>query len=318
MLNLLVVASVAVASAPAYAAQPQSQAAAEPGQQVADIIVNGQRTGIPFWRVEGGGKTIFLVGAISGVSREAEWNPEALTAALRRADRVMFPESRRLTIRNPFRLMSYMSRWKRHKRLPRGRSLAEMLQPEQLARLSALRARGIAPADYLTTHPLHLAEALRDSARAGTGRGVDVRAFVHDSIRRHRLTLVPVERGSARAVARDLFASAPEEHLPCLLSAIVLAEAGPEAIRVRSRAWAQRRVAEVLASPAEAVVANCWPDDPREEADHVAHMRATVRGLLSEPQITVAVLQLRTLAARGGVLDDLEQAGFEIYGPDWR
>jgi len=317
MLRWAIAAVLGAVAAPSAAAQaPEAPATAQ--EQVRDIIVVARRTGIPIWEVTAEGRTIFLVGSINGVTSEAQWDATALTEALRRADRVMFPESREFRITNPFRMMRYLSRWRRQSSLPRGRTLAELLAPGHVTRLEALRGRQIVERDYLTTHPFHLANELRDATRRGTGRGRDVRAFVREAIRRHRLTMVPIVRGNVREVARDLFGSAPEEHVPCLVSAIALAEAGPDAIRERSRAWVERRVADVLASPAEAMEANCWPNDAASDRQEAADLRSTIRGLLGEPQVTIAVLQLRTLAAPGGVLDDLESAGFDIVGPDWR
>ncbi len=43
-----------------------------------------------------------------------------------------------------------------------------------------------------------------------------------------------------------------------------------------------------------------------------------IRRLMSEPQLTVAVVSLGTLAEVGGVLDDLQAAGFTVQGPRWR
>jgi uncharacterized protein YbaP (TraB family) len=314
----LAAAFAAAVAAPAYAQAPAPPVATAAEDQVRDIVVNGRRTGIPFWEVRGEGRTLFLVGAINNVSSEGRWDPEALTAVLRRADRVMFPEAREFTIGNPFRLIGYFARWRRQASLPRGRSLAQMVPVAELARLAALRNRRMVDGDYLTTHPFHLANELREGARRGTGQGQDVREFVRRAIRRERLVQVPIARGNTRELARDLFTSPPEEHVPCLVSAIALGEAGPEAIRARSRAWVERRVADVLASPVEAVEARCWPSDHLADLQDAADIRTTIRGVIGDPQVTVAVLQLRTLASPGGVLDDLESAGYEIVGPDWR
>ena len=319
MLKLRLAAAFAAAlAAPAYSQAPAPPAATAEEEQVRDIVVLGRRTGIPFWEVRGEGRTMFLVGSINGVSSEGQWDPAALTAVLRRADRVMFPEAREFTIGNPFRLIGYFARWRRQASLPRGRTLGQMLPAGELARLAALRNRRMVDADYLATHPFHLANELREGARRGTGQGQDVREFVRRAIRRERLVQVPIVRGNTRELARDLFTSPPEEHVPCLVSSIALAEAGPEAIRARSRAWVERRVADVLASPVEAAEATCWPSDHLADLQDATDIRTTIRGVLGDPLVTVAVLQLRTLASPGGVLDDLENAGYEIVGPDWR
>ena len=68
----------------------------------------------------------------------------------------------------------------------------------------------------------------------------------------------------------------------------------------------------------EATEARCWPSDHLAEQQDAADIRTTIRTVLADPQVTIAVLQLRTLASPGGVLDDLESAGYEIVGPDWR
>jgi hypothetical protein len=39
---------------------------------------------------------------------------------------------------------------------------------------------------------------------------------------------------------------------------------------------------------------------------------------MSQPQLTVAVVNLRSLAASGGILDSLRAAGFKISGPAWK
>jgi hypothetical protein len=43
-----------------------------------------------------------------------------------------------------------------------------------------------------------------------------------------------------------------------------------------------------------------------------------MKRLLTEPQVTMAVLGLKALAERGGILDGLDAAGFDIQGPAWK
>jgi hypothetical protein len=105
--------------------------------------------------------------------------------------------------------------------------------------------------------------------------------------------------------------------VPCLIDSIAAAEAGPAAVQARSDAWAARRVKEVLASPAEGFHNSCWPRGagigPSRD-DLVAQMRQ----LLREDKVTMAVLGLRSLAETGGILDQLQSAGYDIQGPAWK
>jgi hypothetical protein len=127
---------------------------------------------------------------------------------------------------------------------------------------------------------------------------------------------VPVPEEKAKPLIKDLFASTPQDHLPCLHASIALAEAGPAAIQARSDAWAERRVRAVLASPVQAVGKSCWP--VAQVSTPPDALIAQMKRLLAEPKVTVAVLSLGTLAERGGILDALEAAGFDIEGPPWK
>jgi hypothetical protein len=139
---------------------------------------------------------------------------------------------------------------------------------------------------------------------------------VRRAVKQYKLTLVPVERSKAKPLVKDLFASTPEEHLPCLQAAIAMAEAGPAGVQARSDAWAARRVPEVLASPADRLSGVCWPNT--EIVEPGAELLGEMKQVLAVPQVTVAVITLRSLAEPGGVLDGLQAAGFDIQGPAWK
>jgi hypothetical protein len=304
-------AAAALASAVPASAQNESDDRA----QVEEILVTGRRSGAPMWTVRSDRTTLVLVGSIEGVSKTTHWNPEALIEALRKADRVMFPQSHEFTA-SPFALIGWIAKWKAMGSLPRGQSLADFVGPETIRRLEALRARGAVRGDYATRHPLHLADDLRDRAKRGIDYGRTAADHVRRAARQYDLVLVPVERSKAKPLVKDLFASTPQEHVPCLDAAIGMAEAGPASVQARSDAWAARRVPEVLAAPSDKLSFSCWPTAEIAEPGSVLTEEA-IR-LLAEPQITMAVLSLRSLAEPGGVLDGLQTAGFDIQGPAWK
>jgi uncharacterized protein YbaP (TraB family) len=304
-------ALAACALAPAAA-----QNKADDRAQVEDIVVTGRRSGVPMWTVRGDTTTLILVGGINGVAKTTHWDPAALTEALRKADRVMFPQSYALTA-SPFRAIGWIAKWNAMGSLPKGQSLSAIAGPRTMSRLAALRSRGMVRADYDRRHPLHLSGDLRDRAKGDIDYGDNVADYARSAAKKHKLAeVVPVERSKAKPVVKDLFASTPEEHLPCLEAAITVAEAGPAAIQARSDAWAARRVPEVLASPADPVYQACWPSGVF--AERQADLLPQMKRLLAEPEVTMAVLSLRTLAERGGILDGLEAAGFDIEGPAWK
>jgi uncharacterized protein YbaP (TraB family) len=307
--------SAALAAAATLAVAAEAQPGAAERTQADDIIITGRKSGVPLWTVRSDRTTLVLVGAIDGVSKTTQWDPTSLTEALRKADRVMFPEMEEFTA-SPFKMIGWLAKWKAMGSLPKGQSLGQFAGPEQMRRLAALRARGAVRNDYERRHPFHLALDLRNRAKGDIDYSRNVYQYVRMAVKQYKLTLVPIARSKAKPLARDLFTSTPQEHLPCLAAATAMAEAGPAAVQARSDAWAARRVRDVLASPANGIYGACWPADL--VGAPAGELTAEMKRLLSEPQVTVAVLSLDALADTGGVLDGLEAAGFDIQGPAWK
>ncbi|HEX8624400.1 MAG TPA: TraB/GumN family protein [Allosphingosinicella sp.] len=306
----------AALAAIALASAAPAQKKADDSAQVEDIVVTGRKSGVPMWIVRGETTTLVLVGGINGVSKTTHWDPAALTEALRKADRVMFPQSYALTA-SPFRAIGWIAKWNKMSSLPKDQSLSAIAGPQAMRRLAALRARNMVRADYDRRHPLHLSQDLRSRAKGDIDYSRDVADYARNAAKKHKLAeVVPIQRSKAKPVVKDLFASTPQDHLPCLEAALTMAEAGPAAVQARSDAWATRRVRDVLNSPADPVYERCWPSGVFAERE--VGLLQQMKQLLAEPQVTVAVRSLRTLAERGGLLDGLEAAGFDIQGPVWK
>jgi hypothetical protein len=316
----LAAAAFCLAPASPTAAQTKAPPAAAAGDQAQadEILIIGRRSGAPMWRVTGEDATVVLVGGINGVSKSTKWDPESLIEALRRADRVMFPQSMALTA-SIFNAFGWIAKWNKMSSLPKGQNLAQFVAPDHIRRLAALEARGMGKEGFEGRHPLHLARDLQDKAKGDIDYSRNAADYVARAVKKYDLPVAvdPITRGKAKPVVKDLFASSPQEHVPCLVDSIAAAEAGPAAVQARSDAWAARRVKEVLASPAEGFHNSCWPHGaglgPSRD-DLVAQMRQ----LLGEKGVTVAVLGLRSLAESGGILDSLQAAGYDIQGPEWK
>ena len=308
-------ACLAIGGTNASAAQPASGQSLE--QKAEEILVVGRRSGIPMWRVSSGKTTLVLVGTIDGVTKGTSWDPAPLVSALRMSDRVMFPNMQQVT-GSPFAMIGYLAKWRRQASLPKGQSLKDFLPAQQYQRLLTLQRRGVVPKGAERKHPLHLAFSLRDNVKDKVGYAQSPYQYVMGAIRKHKLKLVPLQRTRAKAFAADLFGGSPARHVPCLIDAMDLAEAGPAALTARSQAWANRQVPQVLGSPAEDVHHSCSLGNPESGPAERAAFHSSIKRLLLEPQVTVAVIDLHTLARRGGLLDDLASAGHQVRGPAWR
>jgi len=286
-----------------------------PAQQIDEIVVTARRIGIPVWRVTGPRTSIVLIGSIGAVAKGTRWDPGALAATLRKADRVMFPDVTGIGV-SPFSMAGYYIKFRRMGTLPKGQSLAGMMSPAQFRQLTALKDRGVLKAGFERRHPLHLSIKLRDMVKDKVGEAPGVDRFVRQIVNKHKLRMVPIRSVPAKSFADDFFATPARAYVPCLMASAALAHAGPGAVRERSRAWAERRVPDVLASPAETVLDACVP--PAALKIDRVDLRPQIRGLMAEPRLTVAVVGLASLAKPGGILDDLTRAGFKVTGPAWR
>jgi uncharacterized protein YbaP (TraB family) len=293
----------------------QAPLPAQTAQSVDEIVVTARRTGIPVWRVSGPKTSIVLIGSIDGVDKRTKWDPGALTQTLRMADRVMFPNMIALT-GSPFALIGYFAKWKKQATLPKGQSLADYVPADQFQRLVALQRKGVLKPGFERKHPFHLARDLQEMAEGKSGDGPGATGYVRSAVKKYKLKTVPITSLKAKPVLNDYFKSSPKNYVPCLLDTVAVLEAGSGTIRARSDAWAERRVTDVLASPADRMYATCTP-----VAMGIVDMEGftpQVRRLMEEPQLTVAVVNLRSLARPNGVLDNLTAAGFKIQGPRWR
>lgn len=289
-----------------------------------EIVVTAQRIGIPVWRVTGPRTTIVLVGSIGRVVPGTRWNPEALDAALVQADRIMFPESMDISF-GLFSVIGLIGKWRAQSSLPKGQTLQALMTPEQWARLVALRDRGILKPGFESTHPYHLAmtlsRSIRDKRKLETGADTYVRRYLS----KNKAKEVPLAQASLKGMTAEFFASAPREHVGCLMDAVTLVEAGQAGVSARaeardrrSQAWATRRVPDALAARADDGQRSCWPRGSRMERVREASLSPDIRNLMTSPQVTLAVVSLDSLAGPGGVLDGLAAAGFDIQGPRWK
>lgn len=284
--------------------------------QVEDVIVVARRSGAPIWEVTRDGGTVLLVGEIDGVPAETPWSATALEAATARSERIISGIGVRGSLSDLFRII-----WRARTltRLPGSTTSADYLTPEWQARLDTLEAR--TGKDYgRQSFLLTPGDLLRDAAGFGVGAADDAGDVVRRAARTARISVRPVQaetRGDQ--MIEDLLAAPPASRLTCMHAAIEAAEAGPDAVSARGRAWTRRDIPTVLASPIQRALEVCWPwGDPDLGPALKAAWVAAIDEALAEPGVTMAVAPLNLLAEPGGVLDRLETQGAEIEGPDWK
>lgn len=288
-----------------------------PAAQLDDVVVQARRSGAPMWTVVSGDSTLILVGAITGIPRDLSWRPQELEAAAARSDQILFPQQGRASVADLFRVI-----WRARTigLLPAGQTSADHLTPEWQGRLEAVMAGG-RNQDWRRRSLLFLSfDLMRDKAGySGQGGGEEATDVIRRAARRARIEVRPVGTVRGDDIIESLITAPQSAHLPCVEAAIAAAELGPDAARERAEDWRALRVADVVASPIDKALNECWPwGDPEVAPQLRQQWAAAIETAMISPGVTMGVAPIRLLAEAGGVLDGLEARGFEVVGPDWK
>lgn len=279
------------------------------------IVVTAQRSGAPMWTIDTPTGTIILVGEIRAIPKTTPWEPARLEEATRQADRVILGARPRISPGDVLRLIFSGSKFTK---LPDKTVASEYLTAEQWARLEALGSahdEDYARQSFLLTSFQMLRKELRFN-RDTADEPSDVVNKAADKAN------VPTTRAATlrgEDIIDNLADAPPAAHIPCLNAAMDAVEAGPDIVEKRAADWRRYDIPSVMANPLESALGQCWPwaDETLGSelrtiwVDSIANA-STAKGT------TLAVVPLRVLAERGGVLDQLDARGFDIAGPEWK
>ncbi|WP_261320635.1 TraB/GumN family protein [Qipengyuania aquimaris] len=300
------IAAVSLFAAPLAAQAPSSQN---------EIVVTAQRSGAPMWTIDTPTGTIILVGEIAAVPKATPWQPELLEEASAEASRVILRAPPKFSPGDIFRLIFSGGKFTK---LPDRSTAADYLSSEQRARLAALEAEYDIDYDrrsFLITSFDLLARRL-DFDDDTTKDATDI---VRKAAKRADVPITRPERFRGEDLLDDLAEAPPEDHIPCLVAAMTAVEAGQEVITARGDAWRTFDVAGVMDNPLEIALGTCWPWADENLGEEIRDQwTGMIADAAADTGVTLAVVPLRVLAEDGGVLDQLEARGFEIFGPDWR
>jgi uncharacterized protein YbaP (TraB family) len=279
------------------------------------IVVTAQRSGAPMWTIDTPSGTIILVGEIRAIPKTTPWQPDRLKDATAQADRVILGARPKISPGDVLRLIFSGSKFTK---LPDKTVASEYLTPEQWARLEALgtaHEEDYARQSFLMTS----FQMLRKELRFNRDTGDDASEVVSKAADKAKVPTTRAATLRGEDIIDNLAEAPPQAHIPCLNSAMDAVEAGPDIVEKRAADWRRYDIPAVMANPLEAALGQCWPwaDETLGSelrtiwVDSIAEA-STAKGT------TLAVVPLRVLAESGGVLDQLDARGFDIFGPAWK
>jgi uncharacterized protein YbaP (TraB family) len=307
LFGFLLAAAIAAPSAVAIQAQTPSETNDE-------IVVTARRSGAPMWTIQTRTGVVILVGEIAGVPKATPWRPERLEGATDRAQRVILGTKAKVS---PGDILRLIFKGGGLTKLPKGRVAADYLDAQQMKRLRALETRF--DQDYARSNFLMTAfDLLSKRLSFNKDTADDASDVVRKAARQSKIPTQPVGEVRGEDMLDNLFAAAPETHIACLDAAMAAAEAGGDIVIERGRAWTEFDVPAVMASPLEDALGRCWP---WTNDSFGPELRQTwvgaIRDATAQPGVTLAVVPLRILAEKHGVLDQLKAQGLPITGPAW-
>jgi hypothetical protein len=296
------------------AANAQSSSPAEDGAGN-EIVVTARLSGAPVWEVTNGASTVLLVGEINDVPKATPWQPLRLEAATARASQVILGTRAKVS---PGDILRLLFRGSKLTKLPKGRATADYLSRRQQERLVALErqtGRKYTQQSMLMSAFDLLGNQLKFN-RDTTDMATDV---VRRAARRARIETEPVGTVRGEDILDNLFSAPPETHVACLEAAMSAYDDGPDGVLQRGRDWTSFDIPGVMGSPLEVALGRCWPwTDGAFGPELRQQWIDAIRGAMTRPGVTLAVVPLRVLAERGGLLDQIKAGGAAVKGPAWR
>lgn len=282
---------------------------------VEEVVVTARTSGAPMWTVRTDAGVVLLVGEIRNVPKATPWYPDRLERAASGAQRIILGTKAKVSPGDILRLIFTSGKLTK---LPDERVAADYLDAARLTRLRALEARyeqDYSRRNFLITSFDLLSRRLAFSKDTGD----DATDVVRKAARRGDIATRPVGEVRGEDMLDNLFAAAPETHLPCLDAAMAAAEIGPEIVTARGKAWTSFDVPGLMANPLETALGRCWPwTDNQLGAELRGQWVAALDEAVRQPGVTLAVVPIRVLAEAGGVLDQLKARDLDISGPRWR
>lgn len=296
----------------AFALVQASPSGAAGGAAASPVVVTARSPAM--WKLQRGGSTVWVLGAVQPLPRGLAWNSAPLARVIAGANLVLLPPEGSGGLRDA------ISAFARSK-LPGGARLDDSLPPQLDARYkAALVALGRPPDRPRRDKPGWAALFLE--VDFVFSRGVDIAEPARTAARLAHRFHVKVQRVAdyrAGVVMRELVA------LPQAQGEAALAEAsdgvlfGLTHLGAAGRAWAVGDLAGVRANTtaAETPLATFLHTPTGAELGRraVDDTTGALRSALARPGVAVAVVRLDDLLQRGGALDRLRGEGVSVTPP---
>jgi hypothetical protein len=310
-LPLVAIALALAAGAPA-AAQTTHPATDPEGTVVQELVVTARAGGPAWWRVSSGPSTVFVLGVPESLPKGLRWDTTLTRRRLAGAHELIEPPVVTAGLGDLFALLGARKHFRSKGPMENG------LPPDLRARFLAQRARLTNdPRAYSGWTPLVAALLMVFDFRRHAGlEEREPAGTVIRLARGQRVKVVPAGKFRAVSLVRAAETGLAQSGPACLADALDEIEAGAGQVRSAAEGWAHGDVATALsAQRGYEKCLNSLPEGADVANRAMADTTAAIGSALAIPGYSVAVVNLRTLLAKGGVLQRLQARGYAITLP---
>ncbi len=318
-------------AAPAFA--EQAPPPATPETPVMDtILVTGEQPGPGLWKVSKGDHTLWILGTWSPLAANMQWHAKEAEERIAQSQEVLLAPKTSFKV-GFFRSLGLAPAMIGVTRNGDGRTLADVLPPELLARWEVLKRRYL-PDDRKVERerPLFAAQELYHKAIAQSGLTLknDAQKRIVEIAKQHGIkpTRIDIEikMEDPRQALRDFKTGPRDGDIECLRVTMDRIENDLGTMRQRANAWASGDLAGLRELPYVDQTLTCFngmastPALRQRLDDAVATSKSewlkAVESALDRNVSTFAVAPINQLTSDDGLLVLLRARGIRVEGPD--
>lgn len=286
---------------------------------VEELIVNARLPGPAWWKVTDADTTVYVMGIPAFAPDKLDFDDSVLRRRLDGANVLIIGQQPEVRILSLLALIPG-----RGKQFMVGQPMRETLPPDLRARLETqLKARGKRADEFDKFKPA-LAGFVVANSRGSDGVSITLGKFTdrfRDLAKSKEIAAPPRVKKLDDYDLIDMVKSLAEAPQPlqelCLDAGLKQAENGLATVRETAEQWAEGQVREVVS--AERGYQRCLASTPwiaRQFRDGQDDAVGAITSALKKPGKAVAVIELRSLLAKDGVLDRLRAKGFTVTAPE--
>ena len=283
---------------------------ADPEAQVADeFVVRGRLPGPAWWTASRGDSKVFILGMPGALPKGMGWDTSVLERRLKGAAVLIGRPQVSAGLGDLFGLMKLRS----------GKPMEEGLSPALRERLKADEARiGRDPGAYSHWTPVVAGLKLIGDYRAGQSLDSgEPGATIERLARRNGVRVEPAGVYRAGALLKSITPELGALGELCLSDALDEVEAGPAPMRMAAEGWAHGDSrAALAASRGYEKCVNAMPEGADLARRAMVDTTMSIEKALSRPGRAIAIVNLRTLLAADGVLQQLKSQGYTVTTPE--